>query len=293
MNVSILINTFNEEKNIENCLESVKWADEIVIVDMYSDDKTVDLASKYTEKIFFFKRMGYADPARQFALEQATHEWILVVDADELVPLKLKNRLYDIMEKDQGDIIYIPHKNYFAGKLINNMGWGALQNLHPRFFKKGYLNFGDKIHDFYDIKEDARLYNLTDPQEGLIHFSFLDFEDYIDRLNTYTTIESKNIFEGKKKGPEQWGNFLSIIFRLLTGFFDNYIKGKGYKDGFRGLSISFLSVIYTLIVYFKLTLMKEYETNDPRENIRDEYQKITGEILSEYDEYDGNEWERT
>lgn len=284
MKISVLINTLNEEKNIRNCLESVKWADEIVIVDMYSDDRTLEIAREYTDKIFFFEKMGYADPARQFALEQASCEWVLVLDADEIVPLKLKNRLEEVMEKDLGDVVNIPHNNYFAGKQIQHMGWGPLQDMHPRFFRKKYLHFGDRIHDFISINEEARHYNLTDPQEGFIHFSYLDFEHYIDKaLNHYTSIEAKNIFEGKKEGYKLGESVPGILFRLFRGFFDVYVRDKGYKDGFRGLSISFLSVIYNLLAYLKLRLMKEYNTINTREKIREEYQRITDEVLLEYD----------
>ncbi len=283
MKISIIINTFNEEKNIENCLESVKWADEIVVVDMYSEDNTVGIARKYTDKIFFFERMGYADPARQFALEKASNEWILVLDADELVPLKLMNKLHEIIDKDCGDVIYIPRNNYFAGKQIHNMGWGALDDLQPRFFKKKYLSFGEKIHDFYNINEDARIYKITDPREGFIHFSYLDFEDYIDRLNKYTSIESKNIFENKEKQNQQ-KNIISLLVKLLNVFFSNYIRKRAYKDGFRGLSLSLLAVMYNLTVYLKLTLMEEYNTIDTREKVRDEYLKIIDKLLLEYNE---------
>lgn len=284
MKISVLINTLNEEKNIRNCLESVKWADEIVIVDMYSDDRTLEIAMEYTDKIFFFEKMGYADPARQFALEQASCEWVLVLDADEIVPLKLKNRLQEVMEKDRGDVVNIPHNNYFAGKQIQHMGWGPMQDMHPRFFRKKYLHFGDRIHDFINISEEARHYNLTDPQEGFIHFSYLDFEHYIDKaLNHYTSIEARNIFEGKKEGYKLGESVPGILFRLFRGFFDVYVRDKGYKDGFIGLSISFLSVIYNLLAYLKLRLMKEYNTIDTREKIREEYQRITDEVLLEYD----------
>lgn len=284
MKISVLINTLNEEKNIRNCLESVKWADEIVIVDMYSDDRTLEIAREYTDKIFFFEKMGYADPARQFALEQASCEWVLVLDADEIVPLKLKNSLQEVMEKDLGDVVNIPHNNYFAGKQIQHMGWGPMQDMHPRFFRKKYLHFGDRIHDFINISEEARHYNLTDPQEGFIHFSYLDFEHYIDKaLNHYTSIEARNIFEGKKEGYKLGESVPGILFRLFRGFFDVYVRDKGYKDGFRGLSISFLSVIYNLLAYLKLRLMKEYNTIDTREKIREEYQRITDEVLLEYD----------
>ncbi|EKF84900.1 glycosyltransferase family 2 protein [Methanobacterium formicicum] len=283
MEVSVLINTLNEEKNIKNCLESVKWADEIIIVDMHSEDRTVEIAREYTDQIFFHKRMGYADPARQFALDQASCEWVLVVDADEIVPRKLRDRLKEVMESDLADVVNIPHNNYFAGKQVCHMGWGPLQDLHPRFFKKKYLHFGDQIHDFMRISEEARHYDLSDPEEGFIHFSYLDFEHYIDKaLNHYTTIEAKNIFEGKKVGYKLGEHVPGILFRLFRGFFDVYIRDKGYKDGFRGLSISFLSVIYNLIVYLKLGLMKEYNTTHTREKIRKEYQKVTDNVLLEY-----------
>jgi len=199
MNISVLINTFNEEKNIENCLKAVEWADEIVVVDMYSDDKTVEIASRYTDKIFYFKRMGYADPARQFALEKATYDWILVVDADELVPLKLKNILSEIAGKDLADVVYIPRSNYFAGKKINGLGMGTLHDMQPRFFKKGYLNFGDEIHNFFKVESKARIYRIKNPEESFTHLSYLDFEQYFDRMNNYSTIEATSIFNGKKE----------------------------------------------------------------------------------------------
>jgi len=90
--VSVLVHTLNEEKNIRNCLDTLKWAEEIIIVDLFSDDRTVEVASEYTDRFFFHERMGYADPARQFGLEKASCNWILIVDADEQVPLKLKER---------------------------------------------------------------------------------------------------------------------------------------------------------------------------------------------------------
>ena len=96
--VSVLIHTLNEERNIRNCLETVIWAEEIIVVDMYSDDKTVEIAREYTDKIFYFERVGYVEPARKFALERATKPWILVVDADELVPRKLYEKLKEVTE---------------------------------------------------------------------------------------------------------------------------------------------------------------------------------------------------
>ncbi len=124
--ISVIVHTFNEERNIRNCLESVKWADEIVIIDMYSEDRTVEIARGYTDKIYFFERKGYADPARQFGVDQASFKWILVVAADEMVPKRLSQRLKEIVEKDEADVVYILRKNYFFGKLLEKEGDGGL-----------------------------------------------------------------------------------------------------------------------------------------------------------------------
>ncbi len=278
MNISVLINTFNEEKNIENCLKAVEWADEIVVVDMYSDDKTVEIASRYTDKIFYFKRMGYADPARQFALEKATYDWILVVDADELVPLKLKNILSEIAGKDLADVVYIPRSNYFAGKKINGLGMGTLHDMQPRFFKKGYLNFGDEIHNFFKVESKARIYRIKNPEESFTHLSYLDFEQYFDRMNNYSTIESTSIFNGKKERNYFIKNLLMAFFQT----FKEIILFKWYKDGFRGISIGILSINYCLAYYMKLKLMEEYNSNDTRQKVREEYQKVIENIMFEY-----------
>jgi glycosyltransferase involved in cell wall biosynthesis len=278
MNISVLINTFNEEKNIENCLKAVEWADEIVVVDMYSDDKTVEIASRYTDKIFYFKRMGYADPARQFALEKATYDWILVVDADELVPLKLKNILSEIAGKDLADVVYIPRSNYFAGKKINGLGMGTLHDMQPRFFKKGYLNFGDEIHNFFKVESKARIYRIKNPEESFTHLSYLDFEQYFDRMNNYSTIEATSIFNGKKERNYFIKNLLMAFFQT----FKEIILFKWYKDGFRGISIGILSINYCLAYYMKLKLMEEYNSNDTRQKVREEYQKVIENIMFEY-----------
>jgi len=279
MKISVIINTFNEERNIENCLKSVKWADEIIIVDMYSDDKTVEISRKYTDKVFFHERLGYADPARQFALEKASNEWVLVLDADELVPVSLKNRLTKIVEEDLADVIYIPRSNYFAGKHINGMGWGTLDDVIPRFFKKGYLNFGSNLHDFFKLNADARIYHINNPDESFIHLSYVDFEQYIERMNKYTTIEAANIFEGKKERNYLLKLFLLSIWRT----FKEIILIKRYKDGFRGISLGFLGTYYTLVAYMKLKLMEKYGSKDTKENIIQDYQKIVADVILEYE----------
>ena len=123
--ISVVINTFNEEKNIKGCLESVKWVDEIVVVDMYSDDRTVQIVQDYTDKIFMHKRVGHVEPARNFAISKATGDWVLVLDADERVPRSLATKLKQIVRENPHGVsaVSFPRKNVFFNKWIRHTGW--------------------------------------------------------------------------------------------------------------------------------------------------------------------------
>src|SRR3989344_1312352 len=107
--ISVVINTLNEEKNIERAMKSVNWAGEIVVCDMYSEDNTVEIAKKLGAKICFHKKTNYVEPARNFAISKATGDWILVLDADEEIPDSLSKRLQEIAEKmHQINFVEIP-----------------------------------------------------------------------------------------------------------------------------------------------------------------------------------------
>lgn len=276
--LSVVINTLNEEKNLRNCLETVKWAEEIVIVDMYSDDNTVPIAREYTERIFFHERMGYADPARQFALEQASHEWVLSVDADELVPPPLKERLLAVMQNDQADLVYLPHNNYFFGHLMQGTSWGARQDKHPRFYKKQFVRYSETVHDIFRIVNNPRVLAVEDPREGFIHFNYLDLEHFLDKLNRYTTIEAKNIFAGQKGDISA----AKMLYKAAREFLRRFIVRKGYKDGAQGLYLSCLMAAYHVSTFAKIRLMKQFHSQSPREEIEKLYARIAAGVITEY-----------
>lgn len=279
--VSVLIHTLNEEKNIRNCLETVKWADEIIVVDMYSEDRTVEIAREYTDKIFSFERLGYADPARQFSLKKASNNWVFSVDADELVPKKLRDKLFSIMDEDAADVVYVPHNNYFFGDLVKYVGWGASQDFHARFFKKDFLTYTNDIHAFIKIEDGAREYKIENPEEGFIHFNYIDVEHFIEKMNRYTTIEAKRLFDsGETINSKQ------LLRRVLGEFKFRYMDLKGYKEGFKGFSLSMLMATYRLVSYVKLSLMREHDSKNPREKISEKYQNLADEVILEYEEDD-------
>ncbi len=279
--ISVLINTFNEERNIKYCLETVKWAEDIVIVDMYSEDKTVEIAKNYTDRIFFFERCGYADPARPFALEKAKFDWCLIIDADELVPYKMYLKIKEIISNDLADVVYFPRNNYFFGILLQGNCFGALQDKQPRLFKKNFMVLSPAVHAIFNIKKNARVMIVENPEEGFIHFSCIDVEHFIDKLNRYTTIEADNIFKGLKKKPESFLKELYLIVREVGG---RFLFRKGYKDGVIGLYLALLSGSYRVSSFLKLRIMEKYNSEKPRTEILRYYQNIAEKIIKEYED---------
>lgn len=276
-NISVIINTLNESKNIRNCLESVKWADEIVLVDMYSDDNTIEIAREYTDKIFFHKRIGYADPARQFALEQVSNEWVLMIDADEMVTRELANKLLSISLEGRLDAIWVPRENYFFGKKIINTGWGALKDKQMRFFRKNAIRYTEKIHDFVNIEKNAIVYTISDPSYSIIHFNYVDIEHFIDKLNRYTTIEAKHKYNSNVRE-----SLLKSLIGMVFEFIKRYFLYKGYKDGFEGFYLSLFMSFYKLASDAKFHLMKKYNVENTKDAISTEYNKKAAEIIDKY-----------
>ena len=277
MGISVIVHTLNEEKNIANCLESVKWADEILVIDMHSSDRTREIASGYTAKVILHPPMQYADPARQFALEQATQQWVLIVDAEEMVPRNLKEKLTYLAQKGCYDAVNIPRRNCFFGHEMQGAEWGPLQDYNIRFFRKTAMSFTGEIHNFAKIQADARVYKIEDPLCSFIHFNYLDVEHFFEKANRYTTITAEG------QGPLLVApSKTSLIGECVREVYWRFIKKKGYKDGIQGLCLSMFMISYRLMILQKRLLMGKYMTDHPREAVREEYQRSADRLISEY-----------
>ncbi len=298
--ISVIINTLNEEKNLPYALRSVApWADEIVVVDMHSEDRTAAIAREYGAKVFLHERMGFADPARQFAFAQATGEWLLVLDADELIPAPLSERIQAIVREDQADVVMIPRVEYMLGAPLD-YAWGPQINKHPRFFKRGMMWPNAEIHHFVTPVPGARVLELPYvPGEAMIHFTYLDTASFLDKMNRYSTIEAQQSFaRGKGKTPAWVIRDMALYPRLLAfyrkrgntplwalvyaflAFANRYIKNRGYRDGWRGFYTSLFWGGYFLASYAKLT---ELEQVGSREEIAAHYGREAERILTGYE----------
>lgn len=270
--ISAVINTLNEANNIRSCLQTLSWCDEVVIVDMFSEDDTVKIASEFTSKIILYERQGYVEPARKFAVENATGDWILIVDADELLPVTLSKRLVEYSISGKGDVVYIPRKNYIMGEWIRHTGWWP--DFQPRFFRKGSVNFTDQIHAGYQIRHDAIIEFLPDASESAIeHFAYDDAEHFIKKLNTYTNYEAKHL-----SNTEQPFDSKQMLLKSAREFYNRFIKSKGYKDGYRGFFLSLMMAFYQILVWIKLWELSQNE----EESTEKMYKHIKNRIVDNY-----------
>ena len=250
--ISVVINTLNEEKNLPHALNSIKdLADEVVVVDMMSDDKTQEIAKEMGAKVYEHKREGYVEPARNFAIQKALGEWILILDADERISKNLKKKLKSIAEKSDADYYRLPRKNIVFGKWIKNSRWWPDYNI--RFFKKGYVEWNEIIHSVpITSGKGADLEKSED--NAIIHNHYETIEQYITRMNRYTTHQAKNILK-----EEYEFNWKHLITKPSEEFLSRYFQGQGYKDGIHGLALSLLQSFSELVVYLKLWQLSGFE----------------------------------
>ncbi|MEK7536308.1 MAG: glycosyltransferase family 2 protein [Patescibacteria group bacterium] len=249
--ISVVINTYNEEKKIGRCLASLKgFANEIIVVDMMSTDRTRELAKKYNAKIFKHKKISYVEPARNFAIEKAKNDWVFILDADEEIPESLKIYLKKEIKEPQAQFYRIPRKNIIFSKWMRHSGWWPDMNI--RFFKKGSVIWNEVIHSVPMITGKGM--DLPQKQEFAIkHRHYSSVEEYITRMNRYTTIQAKEL---NKKGIEfKWRD---ILIKPASEFLRRYFAEEGYKDGLHGLTICLLQILSELVVYAKLWQKQEF-----------------------------------
>lgn len=278
MKISALINTLNEEENIENCLKSLCWVDEIILVDMYSDDKTIEIARKYTDKVFFFERMGYSEPARAFALSQVTGDWVIVLDADEMIPFSLAQNLKSIAHENDFDAVWIPRKNYLFGQQIEHTGFGLSDDLQMRFFKKNVMTYTSTIHKFVNLDPSARVKTISDMSLCIWHFSYIDITNFIEKVNRYTTVEAKQLHKNNEQR-----SYINILASFFKEFVYRFFLKKGFKDGFDGLIVSLMMGFYRLVTGLKLKLMYRLNNSDTHRSIMNIYKEEAKKIINQYE----------
>mgnify|MGYP001587085651 FL=1 len=234
--VSVTVITWNEEERLRPCLLSVAWADEIIVVDAESTDKTVQVAREFTDRIWTRPWPGFA-VQKNFALEQAAGEWVLSLDADEQVTPELREEIERVIAADgPADGYAMPRKNFFWG------AWVRHGRLYPdyqrRLFRRGSGRFVERaVHESVEIQGSVG--RLEAP---LLHYSYRSLEEFIQRSNRYSTLAAEEwIRQGRGVRP------IDFVLRPLGRFLSMYLLHRGFLDGWRGLLLAGLYAHYVFL----------------------------------------------
>lgn len=243
--ISVVINTLNEEKNLSRALSSVRgFADEVVVVDMFSEDNTCKIAKDFGSKIYQHKRTNYVEPARNFAISKAKCDWVLVLDADEEITSHLAVLLKQLTISEDVSYYRLPRKNIIFGKWIKNAMWWPDYNI--RFFKNGCVTWSKAIHSVPAVKgrgEDIK----ASEEYAIVHHHYNSIDEYLEKMFRYTTAQANDLIE--KNYKFLWSD---LITKPATEFIRRFYQSSGYKDGLHGLTLSMLQAFSELVVYLKV-----------------------------------------
>jgi glycosyltransferase involved in cell wall biosynthesis len=236
--VSVVMVTRDEEMNIEDALRSAADAREIVVVDSFSTDRTVEICRQYTDRIYPHEWRGYARQ-KQLAVDLAQGPWVLILDADERITPELRDEIARILTDTDYDGFTMPRKNYFLGKWIRHSGWWPDRTL--RLFRKDRGRLEDReVHE--KVVVSGKVGQLDAPLE---HHTYRTISDYLRKMEIYSSLAAAQI--GKKGRP----GALSMVIKPLFTFFRMYLLRRGFLDGMHGLLLAWLYSYYTFLKYAK------------------------------------------
>lgn len=265
--ISVVINTFNEEKNIRKAIESVKWADEIIVCDMHSDDETIKVASSLGAKVIYHKRTDYVELVRNFAISKVSGDWVLILDPDEEISESLADRLKKISSKmKEINYMKIPRKNLIFGKWMKAAGWWPDYNI--RFFKKGTVEWTNRIHR--PPKVEGEGIELEAKEEyAIVHYHYSSISQFLYRMIRYTNVQAEELIKDGYKF-----DYRDLIKKPLGEFLSRFFAQKGYIDGLHGLALSLLQAFSFLIVYLRVWESERFQQLRP--NVKD-FEVLSGE----------------
>lgn len=242
--ISVALATYNEEDNIERCLESVKWADEIVVVDGRSSDDTVYLAKKHGARVISTTNKLVFHINKQMAINACKGDWVFQIDADEVVTPRLATEIKRVVKSKEYNGYWIKRKNFFLGRFLTKGGQYPDKVL--RLYRRGIARF-----DYKELHEQIKVLGATGNLESdLEHYGDITFFRYLTRHNRYTTYMAGEI----NTNTESW--FKYFVVKPIFWFLSTYFRHRGYVDGFPGFVFSLFSSLRFPIAYIKAWELK-------------------------------------
>lgn len=244
--LSVAIITLNEEDRLPDCLKSVDFTDDIVVVDSGSTDNTVKIAEQSGARVFKEKWRGFG-PQKQFAIDQCVNDWILILDADERIPEETASEMYALFTESMNHVSYsFPRKNYFSGKWIRHGGWWPDRVV--RLFRKDQCRMSLKmVHE--SIITTGSLGRIQNP---ISHYTNRNLHQTIDKINKYSSVGAKQLYDKKSNSSS-----LKALMKAVWKFFHFYFLRLGFLDGYQGLVIAVSDAMNVFFKHAKYIEMKK------------------------------------
>ncbi|HHE65609.1 MAG TPA: glycosyltransferase family 2 protein [Bacteroidetes bacterium] len=240
--ISVVIITFNEERNIKRCLDSiVDVADEIVVIDSFSTDNTQEICNKYSVKFIESEWKGYSE-SKNFGIEQTSHSYILSIDADEELSEKLKKSILKEKSKGLSGAYSFNRLSNYCGKWIRHGDWYPDRKM--RLWNKADGIWVGEIHEKTALNKEVKIKHI---KGDLHHYSYYNISEHIQQVDKYSSLSAQTLFDKNKKA-----GFIKLVFSPLIQFNSGYFLRLGFLDGFSGLTIAVITAFGTFLKYAKL-----------------------------------------
>jgi hypothetical protein len=253
--LSVAIIVKNEAQNLPACLEGVRFAEQIVVVDSGSADGTADIARNFGCQVYNEPWRGFA-AQKQFAIDQCTHPWVLLLDADERIPAATESMIKEIVDSESGEAAgySFPRKNFFQGRWIRHL-WG--KDRVVRLFRKNRARMSDaRVHEAVEVKGPVRALDVP-----LEHYTESRLSKLLVKMDHYTTLGAQEAFEEGKRASV-W----TAVFLAFFAFLQSYFLKRGFLDGVQGLTLSVAESVSKFFKYAKLSELSAKGRNDPQDH---------------------------
>ena len=245
--VSAVVLAYNDEPNIRACLETLRWADEIVVVDSFSTDATEKISREFTDKVYQheFKTFGRL---RNEAVAHASHHWIFSLDTDERATSAIRDEILELLQHGPtAEAYFVPRKNFFLGRWIQHGGWYP-DYRQPQLFRKNRMRYRDDlVHEGFDV--DGRVGHL---RQHVLQYPFRNIDHYLTKMNRYSKLMAQRMVDRRRPFRAH-----QLVTHPLFTFLKMYVGRAGVLDGTPGLILAVLYAYYTLIKYAKLWALQK------------------------------------
>ena len=253
--ISAYVIAYNDEPNMRACLESLTWADEIIVVDSFSTDATAAIAREFTDKVFQHKFETFGK-LRNDAVAHAAHDWVFSLDSDERTTPEIRDEIRALLRRGpDADAYFVPRRNFFLGRWIRHCGWYP-DYRQPQFFHKQRLRYrdGDLVHESFDCQ--GRVGYL---REHVVQIPFRDIRQFLGKMDRYSDLMARRMVEkGRRFHAHQ------LITHPCFTFLKMYVMRRGFLDGLQGFILSGLYAYYTFIKYVRLWEQQRAGHDDAR-----------------------------